>query len=68
MTEEMETPPGIRFDDTINKRSVDGVEAPNGGTCQATMQANNLYQQFQKNVRRRRTNKAPGIARSTGAL
>jgi len=55
MTEEMETPPGIRFDDTINKRSVDGVEAPKGGTRQATMQANDLYQQFQKNVRRRRT-------------
>ena len=38
MTEEMETPPGIRFDDTINKRTIDGVEAPNGGTRRAKMQ------------------------------
>ena len=63
MTEEMETPPGIRFDDTINKRTIDGVEAPNGGTRRAKMQAYDLYQQFQKNVRRRRT-KAPGITKS----
>jgi len=62
MTEEMETPPDIRFDDTINKRTIDGVEAPNGGTRQAKTQAYDLYQQFQMNVRKR--TKAPSITKS----
>lgn len=29
--EEMEIPPDIKFDSTINKKSTDGVEAPNWG-------------------------------------
>jgi hypothetical protein len=62
--EGMKTPPDIRFDDTINKRSTNEAEAPNGGRPSSNGASQQPDQQLQRKARGKRA-EAPGITNGT---